>query len=516
VAGQVDGLNPGQGASPTTLMKGAYALVLFLLILQFIDLSRFSWWAIRYPFELDYGEGVVWQQMRLIISGRAFGEFSDFPAIANNYPPVFHMLTYSIASVTGCDPLAAGRALSLGALLATAWVAGAIVYRLAAMESAQTAARTGALVGALLLFCIAPISYWTPVMRVDMLALVLSLGGMYLSFRSFERPGFIYLASVAFVLALYTKQIMLAAPAASFAVLYLVSPRTALKGTATCLALGGLILAALCWATDGGFARHLFGANINRFDPKLLLIVPLQVMIHLVLIGLACLAAKDRLASLFRQVKGNSFGEFRRQLSSSPASAMSLALLIYLALATLMLGSIAKSGSNLNYMIEWFVIVAILVGLRVADVSASVRKGEQQPVYAVFLLVALGIQIAVIPQYRVESQTEAELGQLSDLVRSAEKPVISDDMVLLLRSGKEVMVEPGYVAELSGVGFYDNSKYIRKIRNGEFAFFVTHGERGDRMFDSRHSPDVAGAMYAAYPRKHQIGGLTLHLPRHPQ
>jgi hypothetical protein len=237
-------------------------------------------------------------------------------------------------------------------------------------------------------------------------------------------------------------------------------------------------------------------------------------MTHLVLVGLAYLAARDRLATLFRQIRGSNFREFRQRLSSSPASAMSLAILIYLTLATLMLASIAKSGSNLNYMIEWFAIIAILVGLRVADVSKSVGKGEQQPVYAVFLLVALGIQIAVIPQYRAEAQTEAELGLLSGLVRSAEKPVISDDMVLLLRSGKEVMVEPGYVAELSGVGYYDNSNYIEKIRNGEFAFFVTHGERGDRMFDSRHSPDVAGAIYAAYPRKHQIGGLTLHLPRY--
>jgi hypothetical protein len=502
-----------QFSQPFTVTKALYSLVVFLLIVRVLALTNFSWWAIGYPFEMDYGEGVVWQQMRLITSGRAFGDFGNFPAIANNYPPVYHLLTAALSSVTGADPLAAGRAISFGALIAAAWLAGKIINTLAAAEYGRTAARFGALVGALLLFSISPISFWTPVMRVDMLALAFSLGGMYLSFRALDRPALIYSAAILFVLGLYTKQTMLAAPAASFAVLHLVSPKTALKGSAACLAIGGLILAGLCWATDGGFARHIFGANINRFSPELLLIVPLQVLTHFLLIGLALLSVRERSAMLIRELKDGGIPGFRQHLQSSPTSAMTLVLLIYFALATIMLASIAKSGSNLNYMIEWFFIVAILVGLWVAGAARSVETGQRKPAYVAFIMGALAIQVIVMPHYRTESETESQMAELSTLVRTAKKPIISDDMVLLLRSGKEVLVEPGYVAELSALGIYDNSSYIQRINNGDFAFFVTQGERGERMFDSRYSPDVAEAIYEAYPRKRVIAGLTLHLPR---
>jgi hypothetical protein len=486
-------------------------LLVILLLWQFSTVARFSIWAIAYPFELDYGEGVVWQQMRLITTGRAFGAFSDFPAIANNYPPVFHLLIWSLTNATGADPLAAGRAISLAAVVMAACLTGTLMYRLGVAESGRTAARAGALVGALLLFSTTPIAFWTPVMRVDMLALAISLGGIYLTFRALERPEFIYLAAIAFVLAVYTKQTMLAAPAACFIVIGLRSPRTAINGIVACLVLGGASLAGLCWATDGGFARHIFGANINRFKPELLLIVPLQILIHAILIGVAFFAVKDRALKIYSEANG-SVWRLRQQLNTSPSSAMSLILLMYLIFTTIMLVSISKSGSNLNYMIEWFFAVVIFVGLRVTDVAASVKAGEKQTSYAVFLLLALAVQILVIPQYRKEATDLAEMTTLSALVRSATSPVISDDMVLLLRSGKEVLVEPGYVAELSGVGTYDTRNYIRKIRNQEFAFFVTDGVRGERMFDSRYSPDVVGALYDAYPRKYRLAGLTLHLP----
>ena len=42
--------------------------------------------------------------------------------------------------------------------------------------------------------------------------------------------------------------------------------------------------------------------------------------------------------------------------------------------------------------------------------------------------------------------------------------------------------------------------------------FVTVGERGDRLFDSRYNPAVADAMYKAYPQRRTIADYTLHLP----
>ncbi len=65
---------------------------------------------------------------------------------------------------------------------------------------------------------------------------------------------------------------------------------------------------------------------------------------------------------------------------------------------------------------------------------------------------------------------------------------------------------------LARVGLYDNRPYIAKIRNGDFAFFITFRERGEETFDSRYDPEVADAMDAAYPVKRYLAGYTLHLP----
>ena len=62
-----------------------------------------------------------------------------------------------------------------------------------------------------------PVVTWAPFMRVDMLAVALSLFGLVAAFKALERPRLIYLAALLFVAAVYTKQTSIAAPAATFA-----------------------------------------------------------------------------------------------------------------------------------------------------------------------------------------------------------------------------------------------------------------------------------------------------------
>ena len=53
------------GAAVFVAALAALALVLF----RFMDAANL---AIRYPFELDYGEGIVWQQMREMFAGHGY------------------------------------------------------------------------------------------------------------------------------------------------------------------------------------------------------------------------------------------------------------------------------------------------------------------------------------------------------------------------------------------------------------------------------------------------------------
>ena len=70
--------------------------------------------------------------------------------------------------------------------------------------------------------------------------------------------------------------------------------------------------------------------------------------------------------------------------------------------------------------------------------------------------------VAAIRLWRESSSRARELAQLSAEIASADKPVISDDMVLLIRSGREVLWEPAIFAELASTGDWDERPFVRR------------------------------------------------------
>ena len=95
-------------------------------------------------------------------------------------------------------------------------------------------------------------------MRVDFLAVLLVFAGLFVFVRASWASKRQYLAFVLFALALYAKQTYIAAPVACIAVSALVNVRLALKYTLFLGSLGGAILLAFTWWTDGQFPLHLF------------------------------------------------------------------------------------------------------------------------------------------------------------------------------------------------------------------------------------------------------------------
>jgi hypothetical protein len=85
-------------------------------------------------------------------------------------------------------------------------------------------------------------------------------------------------------------------------------------------------------------------------------------------------------------------------------------------------------------------------------------------------------------------------------------------MVVVLQSGKEVVWEPAIFAELATLNRWDEGPFIRMIQSNDFAFFVTKGQKGELLFDSRYNASVSEAIEAAYPRTEQLAGYIIHLP----
>jgi hypothetical protein len=509
-----------------TRRYSAVAIVFALAVLALAAARLFASGeaAVRFPWELDYGEGIVWEQMRLMLAGRGYGPIDGLPAIVFHYPPVFHLATAGLARATGLDPLAAGRLVSLLSTLLTGVFAGLIAAKAVRAEApARVAALCGAVAG-LALFSLWPVVHWAPLMRVDMLATALSFAGVYAAMLALGRPPLILFASACFVAAVYTKQTSIVAPAAVFLTFLLVRPRLAWACAGGCVLLGLAALGALAWTTDGGFIRHVFLYNVNRFEAWRLLLFKDVVLGHIFYFAVLAIGLAARFKARLAHYRGcRSAAVLRERLASAPADALLLLVLAYATLAGLMTLSVAKSGSNVNYFVEWMAVVAILLGILVRDAAAAAvdRASTAAPkrlfAQPALLPLLIGLQALTLasPPARTEARAPsrvAELEALSAMVRSADRPVISDDMVLLLRSDVPVQWEPAIFAELASTGVWDERGFAERIRAGQFAFFVTAGTRGQRLFDSRYNPAVADAIAAAYPVRRKLAGFTVHLP----
>jgi hypothetical protein len=474
--------------------------------------------AIRYPFQLDYGEGIVWQQAQQMRAGDAYGAITGFPAIVFHYPPLYHAITLVLAGLSGLDMLMAGRIVSVAATFITALFAGLIAYRTVHGEIAPKAASLCGVIAGLVTLSLWPVTSWGPLMRVDMVAMAFGFAGVWLTMQAFARPRLVHLAAACFVAALYAKQTAIAAPAATFLTLLLVRPRTALAGIATSLVLGLAALAALSWATDGGFVRHVFLYNINRFDLSRLGAMVTVVTRHALYLAVAAIGVAK-----LRSGRRGLFAirELRAHLADSQSEACLLLLVIYLIFAAAMMLTVAKVGSNINYLLEALCVLAILVGIACkAAAAALVRRdgfdGAHGLLVRVAIPAAIGVQALVLPapiHGELDAEGIGEMRELVAMVHEARRPVISDDMVLVKRAGREVVWEPAIFAELASKGMWDERPFVERVRRGSFAFFVTNGEHGERLFDSRYTPAVAAAMDAAYPVRRRMAGYVIHLPR---
>lgn len=511
------------GAQRSRYLAGAALLfALGVLALHFGRVLASGYIAIGFPWELDYGEGIVWEQMRLMLAGRGYGPIDTLPAIVFHYPPVFHMLTAGVSRAADLDPLAAGRLISVASTLLIGLFAGLMATRAVRAESNGPTAATCGLVACFATFSFWPIAFWSPLMRVDMVATALSFAGVLAAMAALRRPFLILVAAFLFVASVFTKQTSVVAPAAVFLTFLLLRPKLAWMLAGSCFALGTAVLAALVVATDGGFLRHVFLYNVNRFEPWRLLVIVRAILAHSFYAAVLVIGVSARLrATLPLYRRSTSIAELRQRLLAKSNDAFFLLLLVYALLAALVMISIGKSGSNVNYMIEWMAVLAILLGIAVHDSVDAAFSGTQPTSnrafgHPAFLPLLIGIQALNVQPPRdyaedMEAKRVAELEVLQRLVSSAEDPVISDSMVLLVRSGVAVQWEPAIFAELASTGAWDESDFMERISAGEFAFFVTDGTRGGQLFDSRYNPAVTDAMEAAYPVRKELAGYTLHL-----
>ena len=475
--------------------------------------------AVRFPYELDYGEGIVWQQMNMIVAGHGYAPLAPYPAIVFHYPPVFHLLSAAM-SATGLDELAAGRLVAVACTLIGTAFAGLIVAGFARAPREQGPMRLGGAVTALSLLGTLPVLIWSVVMRVDMPFVALSFAGLWLGIRVLRHPAAVHGAALCFIGAIFTKQTAIAAPLAVFAVLLAVRTRTALIGIATGLTGALAALAVVTALTHGEFLHHIVFYNMNRFSWRAGLDAVTTAGMHLGLVLAAAVAFVPRLRAMARAARAR--GGWLAQWRADPDDAALAMVLIYFAIATVMLAMMFKSGSAVNYVLEWIVLVAIGAGVAVGDFigwAADTAAGRKRWLAAAPWLVAAQALVSytmIADDYPKRAAQWHDFDKLSAVMRAAPGPIISDDMVLLLRSGKPVAIEPSIFAELSEKHVLDDRPVLGMLALRRFSMLLTEGWPGDPVFDSRYSPAMAWAIETAYPQQIRLSNFYIvRLPAGP-
>ena len=166
----------------------------------------------------------------------------------------------------------------------------------------------------------------------------------------------------------------------------------------------------------------------------------------------------------------------------------------------------SKSGASFNYFIEWIVAVVLLTSIAMVRLlDASSKKAG----LACIILGALVVQTERPPV--LSANRALELAPLAKHIAAADAPVISDEMVMVIRSGRDVIWESAIHAELAALGRWDPESFAQRIRAGEFGMIVTEGMPGSRVFQSRYPESITAAILGAYPQTLTYDRYTVHL-----
>jgi hypothetical protein len=489
------------------LLAALLALVAVHVVANVLGYVR----AIGYPFGLDYGEGIVWQQAELIPGPRMYGTSTALPFIVFHYPPVYYLAVRLVANIMP-DMLSAGRLVSaISTWLIAALVAGLILTAARAQDGRKRfGPRVIAVTIGLLTLCLHPVQYWGVFMRVDMIAIALSLAGVLVAARADGRVLGTTIALLLCVASVFAKQTEIPAGVAIFVITLLRHPRAALSAGATALAVAVAALGWMQWITHGGFLLNIVEYNINRVSLEAALYVILterKLAPFIAVMGIGAVAILFGLVS-DRPADGPIRRLFIGVRQSDRAGAARAILLVYFTLSTLMLVTILKSGGTINYLIEWLCVGCVLIGVLLCDLMETPRTFAVTLAVLIFGVLVIRFDWSYL---RAPQALIAEKQALVQRIAAADKPVSSEDMTLLMRAGKPVIYEPAIATELAIVGRWDETPLVNMIRDHGFAFMITvfNALNGGAL----RTPAVDAVMRAAYPRVEEVSpDLWVHLP----
>lgn len=431
------------------------------------------------------------QSTMLARHGTLYYSLKDYPYTVCAYMPIVYHLQAALIRI-GFTSALAGRLISFAALVGIF----AMLWRLAMLYTADRYCAPTALL------CAASTSVllsWGTTGQVDMLAVWFSIA----AFERYSRYSLLgertlVWAGMFAALAIFTKQTMIACPAAIFVLLWMNRKRTALIFGSLFVAITGGAVLMVNALLGGRFLENTIRANINPFVME-----KLFAHLHYFIAaagGLILIAALG-----LPRVHGKKLAPF-----------------VYLGCALLVLLATApKVGSDFNYQIESTVLLILCAAIALDQFGFFPLSFQGSKSWITLLQIPLAVYLAVnlritenllLSRIAHEQQFRTQIASLRPYLAGG-GGLLSTDYNSMARLRGEIEVEPLIYSKLVVAGVIDLERVRRDIAARKFATICLWTE----VSPAALTPPIADQEIADLPdtqmaevRKHYK--LVAHIP----
>jgi hypothetical protein len=396
--------------------------------------------------------GILYNAMQYMHGEQPYHPPDEIPFRSQVYPPGYELALAGLFALTG-PSLYVARLFSLACALGVAAVVGLSVWR-------QARAPLPAIFAALLVVGLyGATGQWVEQVRNDAMMQFLVALGLYLAWRPASRGRFPISGLIVLLLALFTKQVAVFAPAALAYFLWTRSRRVAISWSVSFAACALVLFIGMQIWSDGWFAFYTLrvpfsaGTDLSKLDLASAFFGSTWLLFWGIVI-----AALPRRASN---------AETSQPTNEATLWGIALAVAVVLCVAQSL-----KWGGALNAFIPLVPPLAVLAGLAFYGLDQRLRESAWMrlliPVAAIAQLAMISYQ-PVLPN---ETDRAAQR-RISEWVRAAPGDcfvsVFSSQVFL---NGKKYFGDNVTMGDLKRAGVWQGNEIIEKARRGEFALMV--------------------------------------------
>jgi len=499
---------------PLLLTLGVFALFLTVYV-------AYAWNLFKFPFDYDQGEGFeLYDAIRLARGQNFYLDNAVFPFYSSNYPPVYRTLLVPFIWLFG-PKLYVGRVLAFACSL----VVGALVcvaaralwkrHTLDASAPIRSLAWLIPLIVSLAFFAANYVYHVAPLARAHLPMVMFALAGIYCLDRAFAAgvqsnrqwvwAGF----GIALLMtAGFTKLQAIDALAAGFVFLLLRRPKWFAIALVACAAFAGVFVLLMQAATQGQFWLNVVAANVNDYDIEVtwrtyyqwfslqgaLIVCSVVYVIWDIVAAIRARSFQPITIWSLYFLAGSALGMLTGKWGAGPSyliAAIAASCVctagLFARLWVLMWGKGERGKGKHAFPFPLSPLIAILFTV---IMLIQAKSNIHLPVTGRFfgpIAQALGVadEKSVYPPYPyydtigytqlghfVDPADIANGWDLVNMLANVKGPVWSEEAMLTLWAGKDVVTNPTQLLNLSKNGMLDTREMIRMIRAKEFGAVV--------------------------------------------